>query len=153
MSDPALESAFPNLARTPYRETSPQDGFYNCIAWAAGLDDAWWWPDPIDVAQKQGTEWPIARREVSIECFVEAFATLGYTVCGYDDSAATLEPNLEKVCLYVEPATKVPTHMARQLPSGEWTSKCGPYKDIEHRPEGLTDSEYGQIHLYMSRPV
>ena len=39
------ESLFPDLARTGYQVTSPPDPVYNCIAWAAGRTDEWWWPD------------------------------------------------------------------------------------------------------------
>ena len=44
-----IEQYFPNLAATGYAVTSPPAAAYNCIAWAAGVADSWWWPDPLGV--------------------------------------------------------------------------------------------------------
>ena len=41
----SLESSFPNLKADGYQVTSPQSLEYNCIAWAAGDNTQWWWPD------------------------------------------------------------------------------------------------------------
>ena len=41
---PEKEAPFPNLRRENYRVTSEADWKYNCIAHAAGKDDAPWWP-------------------------------------------------------------------------------------------------------------
>jgi hypothetical protein len=74
-----LERFFPNLAATPYTVTSPADSIYNCIAWAAGLTDDWWWPDPMGVSS-----WPAGvRREETLIAFLEAFQSLGFVhSCG-----------------------------------------------------------------------
>src|SRR5207244_363796 len=40
-----LEALFPGLRGTSYRITSPPDSAYNCVAWAAGDQASWWWPD------------------------------------------------------------------------------------------------------------
>jgi hypothetical protein len=59
---------FPRLAPTGYRVTSPPDRLSNCIAWAAGDQQRWWWPlDPLDL----GSFWPpgVAKEET-----VAAFA-------------------------------------------------------------------------------
>ena len=42
----ALNAEFPHLAEQGYDETSPATPLYNCIAWAVGETDAWWWPTP-----------------------------------------------------------------------------------------------------------
>jgi hypothetical protein len=42
---PALEAVFPGLVGKEYQITSPRDEVYNCIAWAAGVTNDWWWPD------------------------------------------------------------------------------------------------------------
>jgi hypothetical protein len=59
--------------------TSPVTGHYNCIAWAAGEDFRWWWPDPLFIGY-----WPAAPvpREVTLAAFEAAYATLGYTAAG-----------------------------------------------------------------------
>ncbi|MGL6097589.1 MAG: DUF7689 domain-containing protein [Fimbriiglobus sp.] len=69
-----LELAFPGLIASGYRPTSPPDDGYNCIAWAAGEADRWWWPDPFGVSF-----WPpgVPRAE-SVEAFVAAYTTLGF---------------------------------------------------------------------------
>ncbi len=141
MERTALESAFPNLRHTDYEITSPQTPKYNCIAWAAGRDDRWWWPIGDGF-------WPIAWRELSMPCFVEAFRHLGYEVCG----DGGLEPGYEKVALFSRHGE--PKHMARQLSSGQWTSKCGREWDISHALEGLEgDDPYGQVTTILRRPV
>ena len=65
--------------------------------------------------------WPdSAAREVTLSAFTAAFSTIGYVVGG--DEA--LEPGFEKVALFAD-AAGMPSHAARQLPSGAWTSKLG----------------------------
>ncbi|HEY7428267.1 MAG TPA: hypothetical protein VH682_28795 [Gemmataceae bacterium] len=39
-----FEVLFPRLNGTAYRITSPASDVYNCIAWAAGETNRWWWP-------------------------------------------------------------------------------------------------------------
>ena len=72
--------------------------------------------------------WPLGvRREVTIAAFVEAFQSLGYETC----TEGNLENGVIKVALFADEAGK-PTHAARQLPDGCWTSKLGELEDIEH---------------------
>ncbi len=80
MVEPSLEDVFPGLRDQPYQIKSPKDRKYNCIAFAAGDDRSWWWPD-LDGEDN----WPagIARVE-TLEAFRDAFATLGYVVCDHD---------------------------------------------------------------------
>src|SRR5262249_54840239 len=131
--DAALEATFPNLAQDGYQVTSPATRRYNCIAWAAGDEQNWWWPVP-------GTYWPAqAPRLETLEAFVQAYGTLGYAPCESDG----LEPGFEKIALYANSAGK-PTHAARQLPSGQWTSKVGRGVDIVHEtPDALAGDLYG----------
>lgn len=101
-------------------------GGYNCIAWAAGKKDKWWWPsdDPCDF-------WPIpidSKTPVSLEQFIKAFEHEGYSDCGQNSE---FENGYEKVAIYLDEDGE-PTHAARQLPSGFWTSKMGNGEDIEH---------------------
>ena len=66
--------ALPGLTPSNYRMTSPATWNYNCIAWAAGVTDAWWWPSPQAVHY-----WPEGvPREETLEAFVQAFVTCGF---------------------------------------------------------------------------
>jgi hypothetical protein len=137
------EALFPDLVSTGYQVTSPPDPVYNCIAWAAGRTTEWWWPD-----RGRFEYWPPgAARDETVAAFVAAFATLGYVCCA--DGA--LEPGWEKVAIYATVAG--PTHMARQLPNGRWTSKLGPDDDIEHSLEGLVSPVYGAVVPFLRRPA
>src|SRR5262245_2030434 len=129
-----FRDALPRLTADNYRESSPATWEYNCIAWAAGVTDAWWWP-------VTGRYWPPrVPREETLGALLAAFATLGYTP-GF---SFLPEPTIEKVALYVSGGT--PTHAARQLPSGMWTSKLGPAIDIEHTtPDAVAGGVYGEV--------
>jgi hypothetical protein len=138
-----LEAAFPGLRTTPFQITSPADPGYNCIAWAAGDTSGWWWPLPSD----RRTFWPAgAPREVSISAFVAALLTLGYTVC----SDESVETGFEKTALFAV-ADGAPTHAARQLPTGRWTSKLGQSEDIEHDLRALEGQVYGAVTVILKR--
>jgi hypothetical protein len=43
-----METFFPMLQSSSHNVTSPATIAYNCIAWAAGDTETWWWPDPFD---------------------------------------------------------------------------------------------------------
>jgi hypothetical protein len=143
MVEPSPEDIFPGLRGQAYAITSPRDDHYNCIAWAAGETDRWWWPD-ADGADT----WPtgVARVE-TVVAFRDAFATLGYAVCDHEE----LEVGYEKVALFA--LMGVPKHAARQLGSGRWTSKLGLMEDIEHALQDLTGMAYGSVVLIMKRPL
>ena len=137
-----LNPAFPALNVFNSAETSPATNRYNCIAWAAGEDRRFWWPHPSYF-------WPKgAPRIVTIAAFVDAFATLGYSVCSND----RLDFGLQKVALYT--LNGIPTHMARQLSDGAWTSKLGTSVDIRHKTlTALSGPAYGNPFLAMHRPL
>ncbi len=83
-----------------------------------------------------------------VSAFVIAFRTLGYELC--DDGV--LEEGYEKVAIYELSSTV--QHMARQLPTGRWTSKIGDLQDIEHTsPAELEGDFYGRVVKYMRRPA
>ena len=143
MVEPGMEDVFPGLRGQAYEIKSPRDDDYNCIAWAAGDNANWWWPD----ADGQDT-WPAGvARLATVAAFGDAFATLGYTPCDDDQ----LEDDYEKIALFA--LAGVPKHAARQLPSGRWTSKLGLLQDIEHTLHDLTGMAYGSVVLVMKRPV
>src|SRR5258708_7445589 len=115
-----LEETFPKLSETVYIITSPATDRYNCIAWVAGDTDSWWWPDPFEQEY-----WPDeAPREETLEAFVVAFTGLGYALC----LSGELEAGFEKLAFYAD-GHGVPTHAARQLRNGQWTSKLGAWED------------------------
>ena len=127
----SLESSFPNLSAKGFETTSAASVAYNCIAWAAGEDHRWWWPD-------EDGYWPIdVERVATLESFVHAYATLGYRPCGSDE----LADGYEKVAIYAE-GNRV-THAARQLTNGRWSSKLG----------SLEGSLYGGVVQILSRPA
>jgi hypothetical protein len=137
-----MQNAFPHLIGEGFTETSPAAADYNCIAWAAGPTDVWWWPDPLEVYH-----WPqgVPRVE-TLEAFYQAFESLGY-VRGEDGH---LEAGFEKIALYVLDGK--PTHAARQLSDGNWTSKLGKWIDITHTLYGLEGPAYGQVAGFLKRP-
>jgi hypothetical protein len=50
-------------------------------------------------------------------------------------------------------ADGVPTHAARHLPDGQWTSKLGRWEDIEHRLPHLEGETDGAVVKIMKRPM
>jgi hypothetical protein len=170
-----LENLFPKLAAAGYEKTSdatgypPEPGAYNCIAWAAADPcKRFWWP-------QEDCYWPtwVKPHEDTVLCFVRTFRWLGYRLCSH----SRRERGYEKVVLYAihrsrQPITPPeslenlgdwqPTHMARQLPDGTWTSKLGGSEDITHFTLDAVESygprygpnakgEYGCPVLYMKR--
>lgn len=144
MSQRDIEQIFPNLTRSGYHITSEKTSDYNCIAWAAFDTEKWWWPCHFN-----GYFWPPGvNRSATIQSFVEAFGVLGYEPC----AGMELEPEFEKVAIYVGSEGE-PTHMARQLESGKWTSKLGELEDIEHNDvAGVEGSSYGVVAVFLRRP-
>lgn len=144
MSGSWPKSEFPRLEEKDHELTSPPTNEYNCIAWAAGDVENWWWPDVMGVSY-----WPpsVPRQETRI-AFILAYGTLGYMPC--DDGI--LEPGFEKIVLYED--MLVPTHAALQLSDGTWTSKLGQFEDIKHViPECLEGPCYGSVAQYLKRPI
>jgi hypothetical protein len=136
--------AFPLLDADGYAETHPESDVYNCIAWAAGRSDSWWWPEEDDAVH-----WPEkVPREETIEAFTAVFVSLGYEVC----HSGEWEAGWERVALYA--LDGLPKHAARQLPDGRWTSKLGPGPVITHTtPRGVEGPVYGIVCCYLRRPV
>lgn len=134
-----------------YRVTSREEPRYNCIAWSVGDNTRWWWPNRYGF-------WPIQHTGVSVQTFVQMYAIFSYSTCPGDK----FEPYFEKVALYT--LNGVPTHAARELDTGEWTSKLGGLQDIAHTtpsdipPEiesrgQMHNIEYGSATLYFRRRV
>ena len=118
-----------------YQDTSMRGGF-----WTGR------WPDMANIGY-----WPPnIPREETVTAFIAAYAIQGYAQCA--DGA--LEAGFEKIVLYgVRVALEiVPTHAARQLSDGRWTSKLGNCEDIEHdTPEMLNGPRYGAPVCFLKR--
>ncbi|MHB1559374.1 MAG: DUF7689 domain-containing protein [Isosphaeraceae bacterium] len=141
-----LTEWFPKLAETPHRITSAYDPRYNCIAWAAGDRRRWWEPD-----EDGDRYWPPdAPREYSPESYIRAFESIGFERCESTHS----EPGYEKVAVFANEGG--PTHAARQLSGGTWSSKLGVFEDIEHQLEALAGNEgeeYGSVVQILRRRI
>lgn len=82
-----------------------------------------------------------APRALSLTNLIAALATLDFESCDHSKP----EMGFEKVAIYSD-EHGWPTHVARQIPSGRWTSKLGASEDIEHdRLEALEGSVYGKV--------
>jgi hypothetical protein len=139
-----LESVFPHLTPFNHSITSPVSSDYNCIAWAAGDTERWWWPLAGSFAY-----WPSnVPVQETLDAFIKAFGTLGFIPC----ESQNIEHGHEKIAMYVDDTGK-PTHAARQLTNGRWTSKLGQGQDIEHELEGLTGAVYGVVAQVLKRPI
>ena len=143
MTDDLPERLFPALKKAGFDVTSPRDTGYNCVAWAAGDVTRWWWP-----AESPFAYWPAGvEREESLASFIGAFATLGYEPTTSDDH----EPGFEKVAIFAS-RDGVPTHVARQIDDGSWTSKLGGLEDIRHIDvTGVAGGEYGEVIAFLKR--
>jgi hypothetical protein len=140
-----IETDYPNLKTAGYKVTSPDTIDYNCVAWAMEETDSWWWPIP----ENGDNYWtPNVPREETLEAFIQLFATVGYQVC----QNAENETNFQKIAIYV--LKEKPTHVARQLNNGQWTSKLGSNEDIIHHTlEGLEGENYGQVSTIMKKII
>jgi hypothetical protein len=85
--------------------------------------------------------------EETLDAFVAAFATLGYVPCSGEEP----ENGFEKVALFARGG--MPTHAARQLSDGRWTSKLGLREDIEHDLHAVSGDLYGTVVLVLKRPI
>ena len=144
VSRATITAAFPRLKRHSLLLTSPPTPAYNCIGWAAEDPARFWWPDPQGFAY-----WPagVSRTE-EIPSFVAAFALLGYAPC----ADGSHERQYQKLAIFADQNGK-PTHMARQLKNGQWTSKLGREEDIAHSIYGLESGRYGNVVQYLKRPI
>lgn len=144
-----LQKEFENLKKGSFEITSEWTAVYNCIAFAAGEVHRKWWPVPLKYARKD-VYWPkkVPPKE-SVQSFVKAFQTLRYELC----ENGNLEEGFEKVAVYAK-GKNSPTHAARQLPNGRWTSKLGSKEDISHDTlHGVEGKIYGTVRRYMRRPL
>ena len=135
---------WPNLRPGRFSETSDVDRRYNCAAWAAGETTFPWWP------WRSPYYWPAGVPRVeTIDAFVQAYEAIGFESCG----TADFEPDFEKIAIFAD-AQGTPTHVAKQLVTGRWSSKLGDLKDIDHMELGdLAGGLYGTPTVFMRREL
>jgi hypothetical protein len=135
----------PHLNETNHDLTSECTTSYNCIAWAMGEDDAWWWPS-------DESYWPNDDRGSTLGTFERMLTSRGFARC----ANGALVSGVEKVVIYTlgEGRTMKVTHAARQLPDGRWASKMGRCEDIEHdAPKAVRGPVYGKPYAFYCRPA
>jgi hypothetical protein len=136
-----IAGAFPSLSREGFDITSAEDVHYNCIAYACGDTANWWWPTKLN-----GNYWPgDVPAEETLRAFEALFEKQGYRKC----RTAILQRSFERVAIFTN--NGVPTHAARQLDNGHWSSKLGRHEDIMHALRGLEQSPYGVVGSLMRR--
>lgn len=133
--------AFPNSYVEPFVITSMASGEYNCIAWALEDTTRFYWTGPQEFFY-----WPAnLPREESIESFIQLFSQQGYEIC----PNTLKEKGFTKIALFTYES--IPTHAARQLPNGLWTSKLGILEDVRHTLSAISGGLYGSIALIMKK--
>lgn len=139
-----LLKLFPNLiSGSGYRRTSDPTLDYNCLAWALNDFARWWEPDPFNLFY-----WPAGvKRSYDLKNYTQVCKDHGYTVC----KNGNLETGFEKLVIYTDGQNF--THIARQLPDGQWTSKLGELDDITHSLDGFRGSHYGRPAIYLKRKI
>jgi hypothetical protein len=127
---------------------------YNCYAYALGKTNAF-----LSTLPLPGHEWPtqVNRRPDSpdhLESYVELFEFHGYRRCSeaseVQSADCALEKGVEKVALYVKKKVRKSAnganylecaHIAKQLPSGRWSSKNERFDIFEHALESLESDD------------
>ena len=125
-----LYDRFPRLADEPHEITS-EPAKYNCVAWVEGLTDRY--IDP-EMDWPAGVPKPPADQDDDLDYYVAFFRYHGYEIC----ADASLEAGYTKIALFADNGWFA--HVAKQMPSGKWTSKAGFLHDLSHdRLEALQD--------------
>lgn len=143
------DSGFGSVTPQSFKCASDPENDYNCIAWAVGDTENFWWPR-LPLAPYYWPDglprWPIHVAE-TMPNFVAALRTRGFRVC----RNGRFSFRYQKIALYVT-ADGRPKHAARLLPSGAWSSKLGSDEDIEHSTlECIEGSKYGTVKLFLKR--
>lgn len=132
---------FPRSEEEPFDITSPQDKSYNCIAWAAQIDNRFCWP-----GHHPSEFWPpTLKKEETIDALMAFYELYGYVVCADDK----FEEGFDKIALFEKDGK--PTHAARQLGPDLWSSKLGREWDVSHTLAAMQDGYYGNPTVFMKR--
>ena len=136
-----LEQEFPGL-HAGYKISSPKSFNNNCLAWALGDKQRWW-------EKGRGCYWPDNELDDdTVAGWIRIFELSGYeTSEGFD-----LEDGFERVAIFAD--RNGPTHVARQMDNGEWTSKLRKGNDTEHRTAHALEGDiYGTIIQVIRRRI
>ena len=137
-----LLAQLPRLADQGFEITSQATREYNCIAWSMEEATQFWWP-----VDNGGYFWPTGATEPSLPDFEQVYADLGYARCDHIE-----HEDADQVAIYLDPLG-TPTHAARRLENGNWTSKLGDLEDIEHNDvNGVCCDTYGETVIILCRP-
>lgn len=128
----------PTSRATPYELRDPRP--YNCVAHALERRDGCYWP------QDDAKWFDGIARDGSLDAIIEAFERHGYTLCSDERRVR----GMQKIAIYMGPDG--PTHVARQLASGKWSSKIGVNIDARHQLIDLEGPLYGRASVFLSRP-
>ncbi len=146
MPEELYDREFPSLRTAGWRRTS-EPAKYNCIAFVVGDTSRYWWPN-LNFPEPDVDYWPQGVPHLeTVDTFVLAFATVGFTVC----ESADLEEGYEKIAIYSH--DRIVRHSAIQQANGRWRSKLGPHEDIETTLDGLVGPCYGNIAVFLRRPT
>jgi hypothetical protein len=146
MPESHYDKEFPNLRKRGFTRTSEPDCF-NCIAFAIGDTNHWWWPSD-DADPLSRNYWPNdVPDDTLISTFILVFSKHGFVVC----DSSSYEPGYTKVALYA--IGNNVQHAALQQHNGKWKSKLGLHEDIEHTLDGLEGPEYGKVAAFLKKPA
>lgn len=120
---------------------SPTSYYYNCIAYAMGMQDRW-----VDSADLPWHWWPPVIKGETEQDLVEAFRYFGFEPCGMDDS---IDEAYDKVALYHKEGRW--THAARIVADGVYHSKFGASYDGTHSRGDVLQAQYGEPYVIMQR--
>jgi hypothetical protein len=128
--------------------TSKATVTYNNIAWAADEDSRVWEPD-LTLGR---CYWPPGiPKERTLDAFIRLFMSMGYEIALNNEHG--LESGFQRIAIYIDSRDR-PSHVARQLPSGKWTSKLPNREDIQHdSPACLEGIHFGYVVRTMRRPI
>ena len=139
-----IETDFPRLKEGEnYSIESDETLAYNCLAWVVhSVAHSW---DPEETC---GGYWPPGiPRQNTVSTWMSALHTQIFKPC----DAESPEPGYEKVAIFAN-SDGEPTHAARQLRDGRWTSKLGDGHDIIHTNLEILEGEYyGKVVQIMKR--
>jgi hypothetical protein len=136
-----LEREFPNIGRSGvFRPTSPIDPRYNCIAYAAGRTDVWYWPGSIG--------WPHELpSKINCASLQSLFTDLLDFEITTDDK---FEVGYKKVCLFKDQSS-MPTHASFLVEKGVWKSKFGRFINALHSLSDLEEGAYGEPYVFLRK--
>lgn len=153
-----LHGMFPNLAAGDGRIASKVEASQNCLAFVIGEKKRPWWPGSwtANGYGAPGTSappnyWPDdLPSDETVQNIEMALERFGFAVCNADDHPDPA--TVERVVIYATSAG-TPSHVAIELPDGQWASKLGDFHDIHHRTtENLEGNVYGGVVVTMCRP-